>query len=335
MDEAKRTPKVTVIIPNYNHSRYLPERIESVLNQTLTDLDILILDDCSPDNSREIIEAYAARDPRIRLLFNEQNSGSTFVQWNRGLGQARGEYIWIAESDDYAEPHFLETLVARLDADPEVGLAYAMSISVDENSQPTGNHYHFYEEVDAQRWAHDFTIPGIELVRRYMPFRCIIPNASAVVLRRSVVEQVGLADETMRLSGDWAYWSRILATSKVAFTAEPLNYFRQHSNNVRSKALVTGLAISEEARILGFLQQFGPLDEGAYQRKMTSLLSRWFHGMVYYDIPLERHREIYHRLQQVEPTFGRRFRAAFTRFLFGNKLSGIRQFVGDKLLARK
>ncbi|WP_052694924.1 glycosyltransferase family 2 protein [Hymenobacter sp. AT01-02] len=327
-------PKVTVIIPNYNHALYLPKRIDSVLGQTERDIEVILLDDCSPDNSREIIAHYAAQDKRIKVVLNEQNSGSTFRQWNKGCALATGEYIWIAESDDYADPRLLETLVARLEADPQVGIAYCMSISVDEKSQPVGNHYAYYEEVDAQRWAHDFTMPGIELVQRYMPFRCIIPNASAVVVRRSVIEQTGPADETMRLSGDWAYWSKILASSKVAFVAEPLNYFRQHTNNVRSKALVTGLALAEEAHILKFLQQFGPLDSAVYQKKIDSLLQRWFYGMVNYNITPKVHKEIYARLAQVDPHFARRFASAFSRFLFGNNMSGIRQFIGDKLLAR-
>jgi glycosyltransferase involved in cell wall biosynthesis len=326
-------PKVTVIIPNYNHARYLQQRIESVLVQTEQDFEIVLLDDCSPDNSREIIGYFAAQDPRIRVVLNEQNSGSTFRQWNKGLALARGKYVWIAESDDYADSRLLENLVARLEADAEIGIAYCMSISVDEHSQPIGNHYEYYEEVDAQRWAADFTVPGIELVQNYMPFRCIIPNASAVVVRSSVIQQIGPADETMRLSGDWAYWSKILASSKVSFVAEPLNFFRQHSNNVRSKALITGLALAEEARILKFLQQFGPLNSHAYQKKINSILQRWFYGMVNYNITMARHREIYKELAQVDPRFTRRFAFAFSCFLFGNKLSGIRQFIGDKLLA--
>ncbi|RPD46902.1 glycosyltransferase [Hymenobacter sediminis] len=330
----RRPPLVSVIIPNYNHAKYLPERIKSVLQQTLTDIEVLILDDCSPDNSRDVIDAYMAQDTRICTHYNEQNSGSTFKQWNKGLAQVNGQYIWIAESDDYAKPTFLEELVKRLDADPEVGLAYCMSISVDENSSPIGNHYDYYKEVDATLWAHDFVKPGIELVRQYMPLRCIIPNASAVLIRRSVIERIGPADETMRLSGDWAYWSKILASSKVAFVAEPLNYFRQHSNNVRSKALVTGLALAEEARILNFLQQFGSLNKAVYQKKIESLMQRWFYGMVNYNIKLETHRDIYSLLAQLDPSFGRQFITAFSKFLFSNKLSGIRQFIGDKLLSR-
>src|ERR1700675_4790198 len=110
-----RKPKVSVIIPNYNHARFLRQRMESVLGQTFQDFEVILLDDCSTDESQSILREYAA-DPRVRLEFNEKNSGSTFKQWNKGVRLVRGKYVWMAESDDYAEPQFLEKVVARLDA---------------------------------------------------------------------------------------------------------------------------------------------------------------------------------------------------------------------------
>ena len=97
-------PTVSVIVPNYNHARYLRQRIESVLGQTYQDFEVILLDDCSTDESRSVLGEYA-KDPRVRIEFNEKNSGSTFKQWNKGVRLARGEYIWIAESDDYADTH--------------------------------------------------------------------------------------------------------------------------------------------------------------------------------------------------------------------------------------
>ena len=90
--------KVSVVIPNYNHARFLPKRVDSVLRQTFQDFDLILLDDCSTDDSRSILSKYAD-DPRVKIEFNEVNSGSSFKQWNKGVGLARGEYVWIAESD--------------------------------------------------------------------------------------------------------------------------------------------------------------------------------------------------------------------------------------------
>src|ERR1700738_3854186 len=110
-------PRVSVVIPNYNHARYLRQRVDSVLQQSYQDFEVILMDDCSTDDSRIVISEYA-NDPRIRISLNEKNSGSAFKQWNKGVGLARGEYVWIAESDDYADPHLLETLVSRLEAEP-------------------------------------------------------------------------------------------------------------------------------------------------------------------------------------------------------------------------
>src|SRR5262249_50761135 len=106
-------PRVTCIIPNYNHARFLPQRIDSVLAQTYENLEILILDDCSTDDSRAVIEDYARAHPsRIRYDFNTKNSGGVFHQWRKGITAAGGELIWICESDDFCEPGFLERCIA-------------------------------------------------------------------------------------------------------------------------------------------------------------------------------------------------------------------------------
>lgn len=326
--------KVSIIIPNYNHSRYLSYRVDSVLQQTYQDFELLLLDDCSPDNSREILTAYAARDPRIRLVFNEQNSGSTFKQWNKGIAFAKGEYVWLAESDDYAHPDFLATLVARLDADPEVGLAYCDSFSVDEHGapMPVPTWEPFLAELDASLWKQDFTQPGVELVRRFMSFRNIIPNASAVLLRRSTLTQVGPADESYRVLGDWLFWARILAVSKVAFVARPLNYFRTHRNNVRSKTLVDGTALVETTRMLSEMRRYGTPDAEFYAKALDLLLGNWFNAYVYYQVPQAKHRLIYQNMVKLDPAFKNKFAFSVRKFLLGNRLAGIKMLVGDKVL---
>ena len=125
-------PLVTVVVPNFNHALYLPKRIESVLNQSFANIELILLDDCSNDNSRAVMERYAEQDARISLLFNETNSGNTFRQWDKGLKMAKGKYIWIAESDDFAEYSFLSELVPLLEANDDIMLAYANSNVIDE-----------------------------------------------------------------------------------------------------------------------------------------------------------------------------------------------------------
>src|SRR5512136_264482 len=106
-------PRVSVIVPNFNHAPYLTWRIDTILGQTFPDLELLILDDGSTDRSRRIIEKYRGR-PRVSIQVNPVNSGSVFRQWEKGLSLAAGDYVWIAESDDWAAPTFLERLVPVL-----------------------------------------------------------------------------------------------------------------------------------------------------------------------------------------------------------------------------
>ncbi len=182
-------PKVTVITPNYNHAKYLPERIDSVLAQTFQDFEFIILDDASTDNSREVIERYS-NNPKVRAIFNEQNSGSTYKQWNLGLSQAKGEYVWFAESDDYAAPALLETLVDRLDRHPNVGLAVCQSWTVNEESQVIGNYLGLVEYRDhSSHWHDDYVNSGHDECKNYMFWHGTIPNASAVLWRRKILER--------------------------------------------------------------------------------------------------------------------------------------------------
>ena len=108
-------PKVSVIVPNYNHARYLKARIDSILNQTFQDFELILLDDCSTDNSVELLQSYAGHPHVSHIVLNDRNTGSPFLQWQKGIGLAQGEYVWIAESDDTAQPDFLSTTVAVLD----------------------------------------------------------------------------------------------------------------------------------------------------------------------------------------------------------------------------
>jgi len=131
-------PTVSVIVPNYNHSRFLQRRIDSLLRQTFQDFELILLEDCSTDDSRSILSLYA-KDPRVRIEFNEANSGITFREWNKGVRLARGKYVWIAESDDYADVHLLEKLVAVLDEEPTVTFVYCQSWRLNGLVVPSGS----------------------------------------------------------------------------------------------------------------------------------------------------------------------------------------------------
>jgi glycosyl transferase family 2 len=247
-------PRVSVIVPNYNYASYLRLRMDTVLGQTYQDFEVILMDDCSTDESRSILQEYA-KDPRVRLEFNEKNSGNTFRQWNKGVRLARGEYVWIAESDDYAHERLLERLVGVLDAEPEVTFAYCRSWRVCEG-QPDTLADDYLDWIDSRHWKADFLADGREECRKYFVRKNPVPNASAVVFRRAAYEEVGGADETLVLCGDWKLWAMLALAGKVAYLAEPLNHFRFHEASVRSKMGRMGVDAAEG------LQAIGPILNG-------------------------------------------------------------------------
>ena len=271
-------PKVSVIIPNYNHAKYLKQRIDSVLNQTFQDTEVIILDDCSTDNSREIIETYALVDKRITTHRNQQNSGSTFFQWNKGVSIAKGEYIWIAESDDWAELNLLETLVTLLDKNSKTGIAYCQSNEVDEISGSTKKSFENDTSWNSSRMLDDFYNDGKKECSDYMLFRNTIPNASAVVFRKDVYLKAGNAPTHMKLCGDWMQWSKILMISDVTYCSKPLNYFRQHKNTVRSSSEKAGMYIGERYEVIGLIKNIPALNTSLLNRSLNDLMKKWMFG---------------------------------------------------------
>ena len=235
---------VSVIVPNYNHGKYLRRRVESILAQRYQDFELILLDDCSTDESREILRAYAG-DARVRVEFNAQNSGTPFKQWNKGVRMARGKYVWMAESDDYADERLLERLVAVLEAEPEVAFAYCRSWRVGEEDEEMGYADSYLERLDAQHWKQDFVADGREECRRYFVMCAPVWNASAVVFRKEVYERVGMADERMRVSADYKVWAKMAMEGKIGYVGEPLSYYRTHLENVRTRTDAGGVLLAE------------------------------------------------------------------------------------------
>lgn len=227
-------PLVSVIVPNYNHAKFLEKRIKSILNQEYTNLELILLDDCSKDSSTEILLKFSSYSKVTHVLLNEINSGSTFAQWNKGIGFARGEFIWIAESDDWCEPSFLEKVISKFSSYPNVGLVYCQSWKANENDQVIGSWKEWTDQVDSQHWNKDYMNFGKDELQNYFYLRNTIPNASAVVFKRDLFEPLNEEVMSMRLCGDKMVWTTLLLKTDIYFIAEPLNYFRQHNHNVRS-----------------------------------------------------------------------------------------------------
>jgi glycosyltransferase involved in cell wall biosynthesis len=266
-------PKVSVVVPSYNHARFLAQRLESILGQTFQDFELILLDDCSTDDSRSILLHYAD-DPRVGIEFNEVNSGSPFKQWNKGVRLAHGEYVWIAESDDYADEKLLERLVTVLDSEPQVVFANCRSWRVDADDRLDGYVDSDLLTEDREKWTNDFNVEGREECRNTFVYLNPVFNASSVLFRKAVYERVGGADESLRFCGDWKLWAAMSLTGRVAHIGDPLNYYRVHDASVTAKSQPESQAAAEYLRVIRWiLRQVTPTK--AARRKLSQTLP-WF-----------------------------------------------------------
>ncbi len=258
------TPLVSVIVPNYNYANYLPQRIDSILQQSYKNVELIILDDCSVDNSRDIIEEYRSESRVKCILFNEENSGSTFKQWKKGFERAVGEYIWIAECDDYSDKYFLEKIIEKMWADKDIKIGFSNSYWVTSDSKFINRDYTIRNAMKIYN--------GRYFVKRHLLKENYIYNASMAVFRRDALSSVDTEFEIYKSCGDKLFWTSMAVTGKVLFICEPLNYFRIHVDKVTSRSIINGTLFKEEYEL--FKKN---IDKG-----YITLFNRW--GIVRYFI---------------------------------------------------
>jgi len=208
-------PKVSVVMSVYNGERYLREAVESILNQTFTDFEFIIIDDGSTDSTWQILTAYAMRDPRIVLIRNEKNVGLT-KSLNKGLALARGEYIARQDADDVSLPQRLERQVAFLDNHAEFALVGCRPLLIDKAGNTSS-----IKQVPTD-W---------NVLRAALLIENVLCHGS-VVLRRVCLETVGFYREFFRAAQDYDLWLRIIEQYPVANLAEPLYRLREHPGSV-------------------------------------------------------------------------------------------------------
>ena len=240
-----KEPLVSIIIPNYNHAQYLSQRIDSVLNQTYENYEVIIFDDNSTDNSKEIILKYK-NHPKIKhIVYNTINSGSTFKQWEKGFNISEGKLIWIAESDDFCEKDLLETIVKQFYIHQSLSIAYCTSQFVDSNGNKippicnTNNEAHFYQ--------------GKEFIKKKMLFGNAIWNASSAIFKREIAIQIDKTYTNYKSAGDRLFWIKLAEQGDVIHIKSPKNYFRQHLNKVSPKRLIDGTTSTENYNIFKYL----------------------------------------------------------------------------------
>lgn len=238
-------PLVSVIIPNYCHARYLDERIQSVLNQTYTNFEVIILDDCSPDNgaSKEVIEKYRSNPHVTQIVYNETNSGSTFKQWDKGFTLAKGEFIWIAESDDACDEILLESLVNRLLEYPKASVVFCQCLAFISQKGDMG-HMGYYNDKDVL--FEDFLLEEFH-------HKVSVTNASCALIRKKCLNKIEKLFVNFRASGDTMFWMELSQVGPIVYSKDGINHFRRHAQNSTNKFKNVGISQREAKVIVDYM----------------------------------------------------------------------------------
>jgi glycosyltransferase involved in cell wall biosynthesis len=232
-------PLISVIVPNYNHSVYLEQRIYSILNQTYTNFELILLDDKSTDSSLEILNKFKNHPKVSHCVFNQENSGNTFKQWEKGIKLAKGKYIWIAESDDFCTDDFLEQMISIIQKDKEIVLVYCQSHRVNIENKIIGNWITHTNNLCEITFKSNFIMDGNIFIHDFLIYKNVIPNASAVILRKENIDlkkQI-FTNSNFKYCGDWMMYFMLINNNKVAFNKNSLNSFRYHNKSVIASAL--------------------------------------------------------------------------------------------------
>ena len=237
-----RYASVSVVVPNYNYALYLRERLLSIFAQTYPVYETIVLDDASEDESLDVVRDVsneAAR--RVAVRRRTRNSGNPFRQWKSGLDEIRGEFVWIAEADDSADPRFVAEAVERLRSNPDAAFCFCDSRSIDADSAALSDSYKsYYREFGDHGLDRDGTFSGDDFLRRFLCVRNMIVNASAIVWRtaslRAVFEQLGDEAFALRCAGDWRiYVEACRLGMDIVYISETLNAHRRHGASVTGR----------------------------------------------------------------------------------------------------
>jgi len=272
--------QISVVVPNYNYAQYMNSRLNSIFEQQYPVFEIILLDDCSTDDSLATINSIVAQSGRmLRIEPNAQNSGNVFRQWRKGLELIRGEHCWIAEADDLCAPSFLTQSASAFTKN--TAMSFCDSVQIDTDGSVLANSYDYYlRRIDQHLFAADFSMNGDDFARKALSVMNVILNVSSVLWKRQALikalTDAGTELESYSLVGDWRLYLDVLAApeAEIAWCAESLNTHRRHSQSVThaldpQKHLDEVKAMHEHAKSL-FGQADGMAEQvDSYQEELS------------------------------------------------------------------
>ncbi|MBD2343059.1 glycosyltransferase family 2 protein [Anabaena subtropica] len=252
-------PLISVIIPAYNAAAFIERTLKSVINQTYSNIEVIVVDDGSQDETSTIVQSIIQKDARIRL-FHQLNSGVAAAR-NLAIKYARGEFIAPIDADDIWYPQNLEKQVQRFqESDSSVGLVYAWSVVIDGKDEPSGDFHIAEYEGDVY----------IALL-----YRNFLGNASSTLIRRSCFDQVGLYDCEFKAKGcqgceDWDLYLRITEHYQVRVVPEFLVGYRQTTSSMSHNYISM---VNSQKSVLTLVQQKHP--------EIPHIIYRWSCSLFY------------------------------------------------------
>ena len=212
--------KVSVVIPTYNQAQYITESIQSALNQTFQDFELIVVDDGSKDNTREVVDSF--KDPRIRYLYQENQGVSGAL--NTGIMASTGEYFAGLASDDIWLPQNLELKVKLLDSRPDIAFALSDMYVFDSDTGTTLDR--LWKDV-SERYIHELQDGTRKPLNEYLSRGVALFAIPTVIIRRKVFDEVGYFDESLSTE-DYDMFIRVLQRFPIGIINEPLVRYRVH-----------------------------------------------------------------------------------------------------------
>lgn len=213
-------PVVSVVIPTHNRAGLIGDAIDSVLRQTYTNIEVIVVDNGSTDATRERVLVVAERDDRVRY-YHQENSGSPVGPRNRAVGLALGDYVAFLDSDDLWLPAKLEKQMARFESDSKTAIVYSDFFMIDDSGERGATYF-------SLGTPHRGSVYPELLVKNF------IPNSTAVVKKSAYLDGGG-QQERYKIGHDWDLWLKIAENSNVAYVDEPLSEIRMHSGSMSAR----------------------------------------------------------------------------------------------------
>jgi Glycosyl transferase family 2 len=215
-------PLVSFIVPCYKLAHYLRPCVDSILNQTYGRVEVLIMDDCSPDDTPLVAASY--NDARVQHVRNEPNLGH-LRNYNKGIGMASGDYIWLLSADDcLRERDVVERYVRLMEENLRLAYVFCPAMGLDGSGEETG----------VVEWSRPFPKDAIFEGRRFLATLakgdCVC--APSGMVRRRCYEVAGMFPLDLPIAGDWYLWCAFALHGDVAYLAEPMVYYRMHGANM-------------------------------------------------------------------------------------------------------